>query len=92
MDSYVITRLCVDVCDTACVDVCPVDCIAGPLPVEQMKGGQQPGLQLYIDPDECIGCGACAPECPAEAIFELMDVPETMKEDIQKNAAFFGRV
>lgn len=91
MEPYVITRRCVDVCDTGCVEVCPVDCIAGPYPTEEMKGGKRKGLQLYIDPDECIGCGACAPECPADAIFELADVPPRYSEDVALNAAFFDR-
>jgi ferredoxin len=41
---------------------------------------------LYIDPDECIDCGACEPECPVEAIFEEGDLPEEKKEWIQINA------
>ena len=40
---------------------------------------------LIIDPDECIDCGACIPECPVEAIFEESDVPEDLIEWIEKN-------
>jgi NAD-dependent dihydropyrimidine dehydrogenase PreA subunit len=47
------------------------------------------GVQLYIDPDICIDCGACEPECPVEAIFEEWDVPEEWEDYIDKNAAFF---
>jgi ferredoxin len=41
---------------------------------------------LYINPDECIDCEACVPECPVEAIFHEDDVPDGMKEFIQLNA------
>jgi ferredoxin len=54
---WVITRLCIDCLDTGCVSVCPVDCIYEPL--EPGKDGLP--NQLYIDPDECIDCGACEP-------------------------------
>ena len=42
---------------------------------------------LYIDPDECIDCGACEPECPWQAIFEEPAVPEVFKSDIDLNHA-----
>ena len=54
---YVIGGDCIDVNDRACVDVCPVDCIY----VGDRKS--------YINPAECIDCGACEPECPVDAIF-----------------------
>ena len=55
--TYVIAEPCIDVKDRACVDECPVDCIyEGP-------------RMLYIQPDECIDCGACEPVCPVTAIF-----------------------
>lgn len=79
--AYIIAEPCVDVKDTACVDVCPVDCI---LP----KDGE--GVrQLFIDPDECIDCGACEPECPVEAIFAEEDLPEKWHEYIEINADYF---
>ncbi len=98
--SYIITSPCVGVCDTACVAVCPVDCIHGPKnqdgsgeEVKQLKeqpGGLE-GMQLYIDPDVCIVCGACLPECPVNAIYGSEDeVPETDKAYIAKNYEFFG--
>ena len=65
---YVIAQPCIDVKDKACVDVCPVDCIH-PVDGEDVD-------QLYIDPSECIECGACEPECPVEAIFTVEDLPE----------------
>jgi ferredoxin len=43
--------------------------------------------QLYINPDECIDCGACEPECPWQAIFEESAVPEPLKDDIVLNHA-----
>jgi ferredoxin len=44
---------------------------------------------LYIHPDECIDCGACEPECPVTAIFPEEDVPDNMKEYIEKNREVF---
>jgi ferredoxin len=46
---------------------------------------------LYIDPVECIDCGACVPVCPVSAIFALDDLPEKWAEFAQENAAHFGR-
>ena len=68
-DMFVIAQPCVDVKDKSCVDVCPVDCIH-PMDDDDVD-------QLYIDPQECIMCGACEPECPVEAIFIV--------EDLRKN-------
>lgn len=59
---------------TDCVTVCPTDCF------------YQDGEQLYIDPLECIDCGACGPECPVEAIFLDQDVPAAWTHFIQLNA------
>jgi NAD-dependent dihydropyrimidine dehydrogenase PreA subunit len=58
--TYVIAEPCVDVMDQGCVSVCPVDCIHFDEGTDRM---------LYIDPNECIDCGACEPECPVNAIF-----------------------
>ena len=75
--TYIIAEPCVGTCDTACVEVCPVDCIHGPYDkegagAEAKADGFVPKEEdsLYIDPEECIDCGACEPECPVEAIFE----------------------
>lgn len=46
---------------------------------------------LYIDPVECIDCGACVPVCPVSAIFALDDLPEKWGPFAQKNAEYFGR-
>ena len=80
---WTITRLCRDCLDTGCVSVCPVDCIY------EYVGQDAPNFpnQLYINPDECIDCGACEPECPWQAIFEEAAVPEIFTEDIALNHA-----
>ena len=77
--TYVITDACIDVMDRSCVEQCPVDCI------------QQGQRMLYINPSECIDCGACVPVCPVSAIFALDDLPEKWNEFTAKNAAYFGR-
>lgn len=76
---YVIAEPCIGVKDKACVDVCPVDCIHG--------GDDDP--QLYINPDECIGCGVCDMECPVGAIFEDVALPAEWKHYAAINAKFF---
>ena len=87
--AYIITEPCLDTCDTACVDVCPVDCIH---PDEGWEAGDDPtGHMLYIDPEECIDCGACEPECPVEAIFEEDAVPEEWKKFTKMNYDRFGQ-
>ena len=80
--TYIIAEPCIDVLDKACVDVCPVDCIH---PTDG-EGGKQ----LYIDPEECIDCGACEPECPVEAIFAENEVPEKWHSFIKINYDWFG--
>ena len=83
--TYVITEPCIDVRDQACVEVCPVECIH---PFEGEEGFDTENM-LYIDPSECIDCGACVPECPVEAIFAEDEVPDEWKHFIEKNAAYF---
>jgi len=46
-------------------------------------------IQMYIDPEECISCGACEPECPVEAIFEEDELPSKWSNYLEKNAEFF---
>ena len=72
--TYVVTSNCQKCRFTDCVAVCPVDCFHGD---DQM---------LYIDPDECIDCGACVPECPVEAIYDETELPEDAREWLQVNA------
>ncbi len=82
--TWVITRLCTDCQDTSCVNVCPVDCIYG---LKQEDPSYR--RQLYIDPSECIDCGACEPECPWMAIFEDAMVPDMFGPDTDMNARVF---
>jgi len=83
--TYVITQPCIGVKDASCVDVCPVDCIH-PAPGEE---GFDTAEQLYINPDECIDCGACEPACPVTAIFEESAVPEEWKHFSKINADYY---
>lgn len=83
--TYVIVQPCVGVKDGSCVDVCPVDCIH---PAEGESDFENVDM-LYINPEECIDCGACEPACPVSAIFEESAVPEQWKEYIQINADYF---
>lgn len=83
--TYVITEPCIDVKDGSCVEVCPVDCIH---PAEGEADYAQ-HRQLYINPDECIDCGACEPACPVTAIFEESAVPEQWRSYLKINADYF---
>ena len=88
--AYIITEPCIGTCDTSCVEVCPVDCIKGPDNADDWSKPDNPeGKQLYIDPDTCIDCGVCEPECPVDAIFEEALLPEDQKKYIDINAIFF---
>ena len=62
--TFVVTGSCLRCRYTDCVVVCPVDCFHGDAAMQS------------IDPDGCIDCGACLPECPVEAIFDEGSVPE----------------
>ena len=63
--TYTITQPCIGTKDASCVEVCPVDCIHT----------EDEDAIYYIDPDECIDCGACEPACPVTAIFSEDEVP-----------------
>ncbi len=97
--SYIIGNKCVSVCDAACVKVCPVDCINGPivvdgmgLEVDRMSKEELIGKQLYINPDICIDCGACLPECPVDAIYpdEQDAIRNGDRDSVNKNYEFYG--
>ena len=95
---HVITRHCAATCDTACAHACPVECIHGPIALDTLRsvpaaerGVRFPGVQLYIDPDECIDCACCVAVCPVSAIHLDCDVPLELRDDIEANARFFGR-
>ena len=72
--TYVVTENCIKCKYTDCVEVCPVDCFH-----------EGPNF-LVIDPDECIDCTLCEPECPVEAIHAEDDVPEEQIQFIALNA------
>ena len=72
--THVVTEPCLKCKYTDCVEVCPVACF------------HEDAEMLVIDPDECIDCGACIPECPVQAIYAEDDVPEQWKSYIQMNA------
>ena len=72
--THVVTEACIRCRYTDCVDVCPVDCFrVGP-------------NFLVIDPDECIDCAVCIPECPVNAIYSEEDVPEDQRAFTALNA------
>jgi ferredoxin len=85
--AYVIAEPCIGTKDSACVDACPVDCIH-PKKDEAAFSAEE---MLYIDPVECIDCGACVPVCPVSAIFAADDLPEKWKHFEERNAKYFGR-
>lgn len=72
--THVVTDACIRCKYTDCVDVCPVDCFH-----------EGPNF-LFINPDECIDCAVCVPECPVGAIYAEEDVPEDMLHFIKLNA------
>jgi ferredoxin len=74
--AYVIGEPCIDTKDKSCIDVCPVDCI------------HEADKMLVIDPEECIDCGACEPECPVEAITPQDAVPADWEPFVAINAAW----
>jgi NAD-dependent dihydropyrimidine dehydrogenase PreA subunit len=84
--AYTIAEPCIGTKDTACVDVCPVD----GLHPGKNENGYDLVEQLYINPDECIDCGACVPACPVEAIFPNDEVPEKWASFVEKNADYFA--
>ncbi len=72
--TFVVTESCIKCKYTDCVEVCPVDCFH-----------EGPNF-LVIDPDECIDCTLCEPECPVEAILSEDDLSEDQQPFLQINA------
>lgn len=72
--TFVVVENCIKCKHTDCVDVCPVDCFH-----------EGPNF-LVIDPDECIGCDLCVPECPVDAIYAEDEVPADQRQFIELNA------
>jgi NAD-dependent dihydropyrimidine dehydrogenase PreA subunit len=77
--TYTITQPCIDEGDRICAEVCPAECIHAD-PEDRM---------LYIEPAECIDCGACVPACPVTAIFAEDDVPKEWAVYTEINALWF---
>ena len=71
--TFVVVDNCIKCKYTDCVEVCPVDCFR-----------EGPNM-LVIDPDECIDCNLCVPECPVDAIFAEDDLPDAKKNFIDLN-------
>ena len=71
--THTVTEACIKCKYTDCVDVCPVDCFR-----------EGPNF-LTIDPDECIDCAVCIPECPVNAIYADEDVPKDQLDFIPLN-------
>ena len=77
--TYVVTETCIDLKDKSCIEVCPVDCIHE---VDEDR-------MVYIDPDECIDCGACVDPCPVDAIYAEEDVPAPQQKFTLINQIYF---
>jgi ferredoxin len=71
--TYIVTELCVDCKYTDCAAVCPVEAF------------HELADRLYINPETCIDCDACVPECPVEAIFSEATLPEPFAEWLELN-------
>ena len=71
--THVVTTACVDHKYQECVAVCPVEAF------------READTYLVIDPDECIDCGACIPECPVDAIFADDEIPEGQEKFLELN-------
>ncbi|MEM1243498.1 MAG: ferredoxin FdxA [Pseudomonadota bacterium] len=71
--TFVVTESCIKCKYTDCVEVCPVDCFY-----------EGPNF-LAINPDECIDCALCEPECPVDAIYADDELPEKFKDYLQLN-------
>lgn len=79
--AYVIAEPCIGVKDQSCVDVCPVDCIHG----------DDDSPQMYINPDDCINCGACEAVCPVQAIYEETVLPDKWIHFIEINRQYYEK-
>jgi NAD-dependent dihydropyrimidine dehydrogenase PreA subunit len=78
--SFFVTGACLDVLDKSCIEECPVDCI--------YEGDRK----MYIQPRECIDCGACEAVCPVTAIASDLQLSDEARPWRDDNAAFFDTV
>jgi NAD-dependent dihydropyrimidine dehydrogenase PreA subunit len=79
--AYVVTAACIKEKNKSCVDVCPVACI--------YDESDELDRMVFINPDECIDCGACESACPVNAIYEESAVPDESIEFIELNQQWF---
>jgi len=79
--TYVVTQPCLQEKNKSCIDVCPVDCI--------YEESDALDRMVYINPDECIDCGACESACPVTAIYEESSVPDEWTDYIEINSLWF---
>ncbi len=82
--AYVIIDSCTK--DEHCVETCPVNCIH---PTKD-EADFATAPQLYVNPNDCIDCGACIPVCPTDSIFALDDMSAEHQAFVAKNAAYFN--
>jgi ferredoxin len=82
--AYVITDTCIK--DELCIDVCPTDCIHP----KKDEPGFEAATQLYVNPADCIDCGACVPACTSESIKPIDDLADGQKKFVDINAQFFA--
>lgn len=78
--TYVIASACRDIVDKSCVQECPADCI--------YEGARA----MYINPNECVDCGACRLACRVDAIYYETDLPDEELAHLEDNAAFFSAI
>jgi NAD-dependent dihydropyrimidine dehydrogenase PreA subunit len=82
--AYVITDTCTK--DELCVEACPVNCIH---PTKDEPDFEQV-KQLFVNPDDCIDCGACIPVCPTSSVYSVDELPPELGHFVQENANHYA--